>query len=231
MCSEVILDGVFTGKEFDTFGPTAQILPSSIDHLPVTRGITKAVAMPASCILSGPNGNLKFSCPGARRKFDAEFFTSFSPISALDIKELWVGQKTTRPYTETRVWNPTAAEISGAFGVLTKVEDLTIVGGKIGPFFSALVAAADDRVPLPRLRKLTVFVGKYPFVVSVLIQCAKTRKKHSRPLGEVTIVVEKSKAEFAEGAVESLKEFVGESKYRVGTIPRLSWVGKNREPW
>ena len=69
--------------------PTPQIHPPSIDHLPVTRGITKAVAMPNLCVLSGPDVNLRFWCfEGTRRKFDAEFFTSFSPISTLRIREL-----------------------------------------------------------------------------------------------------------------------------------------------
>jgi len=231
-CTEVILDGQFTGEEFnDIRKPAAQIHPSSIDHLPVTRGITKAVAMPNSCILSGPNGNLRFWCSGVRTSFDAEFFTSFSPISALDIRELWIGHKSTRPYAHSRSWDPTAAKVSGAFGVLMRVEDLTTVGCKMGSFFSALVVAADNRVPLPRLRKLTVFVGEYPLDVQGLIECVKTRKKHSRSLGEVTIVVEKPEAEFAEGVVELLKEFVGQSKYRVGTAPGLSWVGEIPEPW
>ena len=230
-CTEVILEGQFTGEEFnDIRQPAAQILPSSIDHLPVTSGITKAVAMPNSCILSGPNGNLRFWCTGVRTNFDAEFFTSFSPISALDIRELWIGHESTRPHANSRPWDPTAAKVSGAFGVLTEVEDLTIVACKMGSFSSALVATADDRVPLPRLRRLTVFVGEYPLDVQGLIECAKTRKKHSRSLGEVTIVVEKPKAEFADGVAKLLKEFVGESKHRVGTAPRLSWLGENREP-
>ena len=54
-CTEMALDGLFTGEEFDNHGsPTARIHPSSIDHLPVRRGITKAVTMPNSSILSGP---------------------------------------------------------------------------------------------------------------------------------------------------------------------------------
>lgn len=79
----------FAGKESDADGsPAARIHPSSIDHLSVMKGITKAVTIPNSCILSGPNGTLRFFCPDMTRdKFDAEFFTSFSLISATEIKE------------------------------------------------------------------------------------------------------------------------------------------------
>ena len=70
----MMLKGQFTGEAFDSYGcPAAQIHPSSIDHLPVTRGITKAVAIPNACILSGKNGNLRFWClgGGTRGEFDA----------------------------------------------------------------------------------------------------------------------------------------------------------------
>ena len=60
-CEKIMLKGSFTGREFDTPGvPAARIHPSSIDHLPQTRGITRAVAMPNACVLSGPNGCLMF---------------------------------------------------------------------------------------------------------------------------------------------------------------------------
>ena len=228
LCAEVMLQGQFTVEERNDFGgPAAQIHPSSIDHLPVTRGITKAVAMPNSCILSGPNGNLRFWF-STRASFDAGFFTSLYPISVSEIKELWVGHKDARPLQEIRVWDPTVAEVYGVFEVLTKVEDLAIVSCKPGSFLSALVVVADDRIPLPTLRRLTVFVGQWGLDVPALIQCAKTRKEHSRPLGQVTIVFEEPKAEFIEG-VELLREFVGESVFRVGATPRLSWMGEDRE--
>ena len=60
-CTEMVLKGQFSGKILDEHGePAARIHPPSIDYLPVTRGITKVVAMPLSCTLSGPNGNLAF---------------------------------------------------------------------------------------------------------------------------------------------------------------------------
>jgi len=79
-CTEVMLVGEFTGEEFNWYNKrAARIHPSSIDHLSVTSGITKAVAMPYSCILSGPNGNLRFRCSGVRGSFDAGFFTGGGP--------------------------------------------------------------------------------------------------------------------------------------------------------
>jgi len=115
------------------------------------------------------------------------------------------------------------------FGILAKVEDLTVVSCRMGLVFSALVAAADDRVPLPRLRRLTVFLGLSGLDVPAHIQCAKTRKEHSRPLGEVTIVFEEPKVEFVEG-VELLKEFVGESMCHVGTAPKISLAEEDHKP-
>ena len=98
-CEKIMLKGSFTGKEFDTPGvPAARIHPSSIDHLPQTRGITRAVAMPNVCVLSGLNG-----CPmfwfflGNRDNFDAEYFISFSPISVSEIRSCWLGLKPTVP--------------------------------------------------------------------------------------------------------------------------------------
>ena len=95
-CTEVMLKGQFTGEALDQYGsPAARIYTSSIDHLPVTRVITKAVAMPNSCTFSRQNEHLRFRCfYGTRQNFGAAFFTSFSPISVSGIRELCVGQST-----------------------------------------------------------------------------------------------------------------------------------------
>ena len=86
-----MLEGEFSGETLAQGGsPAARIHVSSIDHLPVTREITKAVAMQNSCTFSGPSGNLSFWWPlGTRINFDVHFFTSFFPISqgALDWTE------------------------------------------------------------------------------------------------------------------------------------------------
>jgi len=51
----MMLEGEFAGETLAQDGPpAARIHGSSIDHLPVTRGITKAVAMKNSCTSSGP---------------------------------------------------------------------------------------------------------------------------------------------------------------------------------
>jgi hypothetical protein len=222
----MILKGHFTGEEFDPYGsPAARIHPSSIDHLPVTRGITKAVAMPNSCTLSGPNGNLKFWCFWETRdNFDAGFFASFSPISVSEIRELLVGARTeTSSGSPRRPWSQTASGVHGAFGVLTKVEDLTIVSCETEPFFATLGATVGDGILLPALRRLTIYVGYGDLDVTALIQCAKARKGYSRPLGEVTVVFEKEPGVDAIQEVESLREFVGELTYRVGEAPELKW--------
>ena len=226
-CREVVLEGLFTGAEFDYAGdPAARIHPSSIDHLPVTRGITKAVAMPISCILSGPGGNLRFWCfKGTREDFDAEFFTSFSPISVSEIRELWVGQRT-NSYSSPRPWKQTVAGVRGAFGVLAKVEDLTIVSCETKPFFSTLGVAADGGILLPGLRKLTVYIGCGDLDILALIECAEARKEHSRPIGEVIVVFEDEPGtDFVEG-LESLRALVGELRYGVGEAPEMLWNGE-----
>jgi len=199
--------------------------------MPVMKGFTKAVAMPNSCILSGPNGNLRFWCfHGTRGDFDAAFFTSFSPISALEIKELWVGQET-KSHTVNKPWKQTVAGAHGAFAVLTKVEDLTIVSCETGPIFAALDTTADDGVLLPGLRRLTIFVGCGDLDVPALIRCAKARKKHSRPLGEVTIVFREVATTDSIWEVELLKEFVAEVSHYVGAAPVLVWRGADCDSW
>ena len=183
-CTEIVLKGrQFTDKTLDAYGePAARIHPSSIAHLPVMRGITKAVTMPRSCTLSGPNGNLAFWCfEGTREHFDADFFTSFSPISVLQIKELWIGRESRSGRKHPR--EQTAAGVQGASGVLTKVEDLTIVSGEMGAIFAALGATVDGGILLPRLQSLTIYVGRGNLDVLSLIQCAKARGStfsHSR---------------------------------------------------
>ena len=179
--------------------------------------------MPNSCVFSGPNGNLKFWCfGGTRDNFDAGFFTSFAPISVLEITDLWVGQKT-GPHSviSPQPWKQTAAGVHGAFRVLTKVEDLTIVGCETEPFFSTLGATVDEDNLLPGLQRLTVCIGCEDLAVSALIQRAKARKEHSRQLGKVTIVFEKDPGVDLAHEVESLRDSVGELIHRVGEAPRL----------
>ena len=236
-CEEMMLKGQFTGEMFDHYGsPAARIHPSSIDHLPVTRGVTKAVAMPNACVLSGPNGNLRFWCfeGGARGDFDAEYFTSFSPISVSEIRELWVGQSTMSIFWP-KPWEQSVTGICGAFGVLTKVEDLTIVGCNMRPFSMALgmaaAADADSGILLPALQRLTVYAVCRDLDILDLIRCARARKEHSRPLGEVTIVFGEVAATDLILKVESLREIVGEVKHRVGEAPMLIWRGLDCDDW
>ena len=233
-CTEMVLKGLFTGAELDGYGsPAARIHPSSIDHLPITRGITKAVATQNSCIFSGPNGTIRFWCfDGARENFDGEFFTSFSPISVSEIKELLVGARTESFFgTRRRPWRQTVARVRGAFAVLTKVEDLTIVSCDTDPFFATLGATADNAVLLPGLRRLTIYVGCGDLDVSALIQCAKRRVEHSRPLRGVTIIFENAPGADVVREVESLGEFMEELNHHVGVTPKLKWGDKNGESW
>ena len=220
-CTEMALKGPFTGEEFDWAGDaSARIHPSSIDHLPVMREITKVVAMPNSCILSGPNGNLRFWCTDfARGSFDGLYFTSFSPIFVLDIRELWVGQNT----TTRNPWKQTIAGARGAFGVLKKVDDLTIVSCETGPLFATLGTPERDGVPLPGLRRLTIYVGLGDVDIPTLVQCVKTRKTYSRPLGKVTVVFEEEPGADLVRWLELLRASVGEMAYCVGETPRLYW--------
>lgn len=229
-----MLKGLFTGIKFDDHGsPAARIHPSSIDHLPITRGITKAVATPNSCIFSGPNGTIRFWCfAGARENFDGEFFTSFSPISVSEIKELLVGARTESFFgTRRRPWRQTVARVRGAFAVLTKVGDLTIVSCDTDPFFATLGATADNAVLLPGLRRLTIYVGCGDLDVSALIQCAKRRVEHSRPLRGVTIIFENAPGADVVREVESLGEFMEELNHHVGVTPKLKWGDKDGESW
>ena len=221
-CTELTLKGQFTGEALDQWGDfAAQIHPSSIDHLPVTRGITKGIAVPYSCILSGPNGNLRFwFFDEIREDFTAEYFTSLSPISVLDIRELWVGQ---RGDTAGRPWEQTAERVLGAFKALTKVEDLAIVRCETEAFFTALGSTMDDVILLPGLRRLTIYVGSGDLDVKALVQCAKTRKEHFRPIEEVDVVLGRElDASFVQ-ETESLREFVGQLSCRVGKAPKLDY--------
>jgi len=234
-CTEMMLKGHFTGGTPDYYGsPTPQIHQSSIAHLPVTREITKAVAMRNSCVLSGPNGNLRFWCfDGNREKLNAEFFTLFSPISTLEIRELWVGPNT-KPYSSgsSKPWKQTAPGVRSAFEVLTKVEDLTIVSCETGPFFATLDTATDSGILLPGLRRLTIYVGCGDLDVSALVQCAKARKEHSRPLGEVAIIFGSEPQTEVVQVLESLREFVEKLDYRAGVAPVLKhWEGQGDGMW
>ena len=229
-CADMLLRGQFTDKAFDVFGdPAARIHPSSIDHLPVMRGVTKAVAMPNSCVLSGLKGHVGFWCSEENRgNFDAEFLTSFSPISISKVNELWVGAST--EYRFGRIpWKQTAVGLRGAFEALKKVEDLTIVGCETGPIFAVLDVTMGAVVLLSGLRRLTIHVGWGDLDVSGLIRSAKTRKeyKYSQPLGEVTIIFENHPGADVIREVESLRMSVEELNYRVGVTPELRWDGKD----
>ena len=232
-CTEVLLKGQFTGEKFDQYGsPAARIHPSSIDHLPVMRGITKAVATPNSCIFSGPNGNLRFWCfDGVRENFDGEFFSSFSPIPVSEIKELLVGANKSYYGTPRRRWEQTAARVRSAFGVLKKMEDLTIVSCETVPFFATLGATVDGAAPLPGLRRLTIYAGCGDLDVSALIKCTKARVECSLPLREMTIIFENEPEADVIREVELLRKLVGELNYRVDMTPELKWGDKNGESW
>ena len=234
-CTELYLKGMFTGETHNPENgePAARIHPSSIDHLPITRGISKAVAMPNSCIFSGPNGNLRFWCfDGTRGDFDAKFFTSFSPIPVLEIRELWVGQTSWIRFGNTRrPWKQTAGGVLGAFKVLTKVEDLNIVDCETEAFLTTLGSTTGGDILLPGLRRLTIYVGVGDFDVTALVQCAKARKEYFRQLEDVTVVLEQEPGALFTLGVESLREFVGELVCRVGTTPNLTWTGDDRGLW
>ena len=230
-CTEMMLKGHFVGKVLDDFGdPAARIHPSSIDHLPVMREITKAVAMPRSCVLSGPNGYLRFWCPQENREgFNAEFFT-FSPVAVSGIRELWIGA-TTEFFSYRTLWKQTAAGVRGAFEVLTKVEDLTIIGCETEPIFATLGSKIGDAVLLPGLRRLTIYVGDGDLDILALIQCAKARKEHSRPLGEVTITFENEPGADVIQEVELVSGFVEGLIHRVGVSPLLKWECRDCGIW
>ena len=233
-CTEMMLKGQFTDEKFDSDGhPAAQIHKSSIDHLPVTRDITKAVAMPNSCVLSGPNGDLRFWCFRENRaNFNAKFFTSFSPISISGIRELLVGPNTEFPFDNLpSPWEQTVDHARGAFGVLTKVEDLTIVSCKTEPFFTALGAAMDGPILLPGLRRLTIYIGCGDLDVPALVRCAEARFENSRPLGEVTVIFENELNGYMIQEVEFLRGFVEDLSCRVGASPELKWESKDGDAW
>ena len=216
-CTEVMLSGRYLGD------PTARIHRSSIDYLPVTRGITKAIAMPNSCILSGPNGYLRlWSTRNDHDDFNAGFFTSFPPIPVPEIRELWVGQAF---QSDGMPWKQTTVGIVGAFGVLPKVEDLILVGCDTKLFSAVLratsVANTDGGILLPALRRLTIHAGPEGLDVPALARCAKARKEHSSPLLEVNIVWEKTATTKSTKETELLRRFVVEVNYRVGVDPYL----------
>jgi len=196
------------------------------------RGITKAVAMPHSCILSGPNGNLRFWCFLENRSdFDAEFLTSFTPISVSGIKELWVGA-TTESYFGRIPWKQTAIGVRSAFKALTKVEGLTIVSCETEPIFAALDVKMDNTILLPRLRRIMIYVGCGDLDVLALIQSAKARKEHSRPLGEVVIIFENEPGAGVVRELGPLGELVEELNYRVGVTPVMrQWENRDGDTW
>jgi len=132
-------------------------------------------------------------------------------------------------------WEQSFAGIRGAFGFLTKVEDLTIVGCDTGLFSAALgmtaAANADGGILLPALQKLTIYVVYGHLDILDLIRCARARKEHSRSFGEVTIVFREAATVDLILEVESLGEIVGEVKHRVDEAPMLIWKGVDCDDW
>ena len=226
-CTMLKLKGEFTGVTVDSHGyHAARIHPSSIDHIAVMRGITKAVAMPNSCTFSGPNGNLSFWCFEARKNCDAHFFTSFSPISISQIRELWIGGSGQHFLSSANTpWKQTTAGVRGAFEVLTTVEHLTLVSCETKPILTTLQATVDSGVLLPKLKKLRIYVGFGDLDVSALTQCVKTRKEYAQALEEVIVVWKKRPGADVVQGVATLRESVGKLAQRVGKIPKLSWSG------
>ena len=225
-CVKMTLNGQFTTRDFGGHGdPAARIHPSSIDHLPVMRGIAKAVVMPRSCILSGPNGYLRFCTPQENcDNFNAELFT-LSPITTSGIRKLWVGAAAIRAFRKE-----TAACIRGVFEVLTKVEDLTILSCKTELIFAALGTKLGDAV-LPGLQRLTIYVGYGDLDIAALVQCAKTRKENSRSLREVAITFENEPGADVIQEVEPLREFVERLIRHVGVSPVLKLEGEDCGIW
>lgn len=117
--------------------------------------------------------------------------------------------------------------------MLTRVEDLVIINGRTGPFFSTLGQTTDNGLLLPELRKLTVYVGCRRMDHSALAQCIKARSEHFQPLGEVTIIFPKEPEDCMVNGVESVREFVEKLMWRVGEDedPKLYWAGEGCGPW
>ena len=233
-CTEMMLEVKPTGETLTQRGlPAVRIHPSSIDHLPVTGGITKAVMIQNSCTFSGPSGNLRFLwLEMACRDIDIRFFTSFSPISVLQIRELWIGQRTVDRFSNRRTsWRQTAAGLRGALGVLTDVEGLTVVYCDIEPFLETLGETVDDGLLLPALQRLTFYVGRADIDVPALIQCTKARKKHFRPLEELTVIWDRDPGAEVRDEVEPLREFVGRLVRCVGEAPKFFWRGDECGWW
>jgi len=201
-CTEMALKGEFARETLTRQGsPAAQIRPSSIGYLPATRGITKAMVMEGSCTFSGPSGNLSFPWfYGIRENLDAHFFTSVFPVSVLQIREFWIGERTRSRFNIDRIpCEKTAAGLRGAFEVLTNVEYLTLTCCKMEPFFQTLEAAVNGGILLPGSQNLTAYVGCGNLDASALTQCTKAGKAHFLPLREVTIVWEKDPGLFWRG--------------------------------
>jgi len=157
-------------------------------------------------------------------------------VPILGIRELWVGPGTTTYSGTSRPpWKQTTTSIRGVFEVLTKVEDLTVVGCNMKPFSAALGAtaatSADDEILLPALRRLTIYVEFGDLDVPTLVRCAKARKGRSRPLGEVAIVFKEAGTTDLIRKVESLWEFVVEVNHCVGMAPMLIWRGADCDEW
>jgi len=90
-----------------------------------------------------------WSADEARDAFNAEFFGWFSPVSLSGIKELWVGQRAKSLFEANLPWMQTVPGVHGAFGVLTKVEDLTIVSCQVGPILRPSEQWREIPLPFP----------------------------------------------------------------------------------
>lgn len=76
-----------------------------------------------------------------------------------------------------------------------------------------------------------IYVGHENLDVPALIRCAKVRKEHSRPLEEVTVVLENEPGVGFIREVESLRETVAEAKHRVCESPILIRRDVDYDEW
>jgi len=192
----------------------------------MTGGITKAVTIPGSFTLSGPNGNPRFWCFGKTCGiFDTELFVSSSSIPVLEIRESWVGQYTISHIDTSRTfWEQD--DIDDAFRVLTKVEDLAFVGCKMEPFFglsewqwAIVLSFPTYGGPLSSLD------------VPGFIPMRESKEGMFQPTRGSFPVFEKEPGSGLVQGVEVLRDFVGELICRIGKAPRLFWLGESCVKW
>ena len=100
------------------------------------------------------------------------------------------------------------------------------------PIFTARNVDADNAILLPRLRRLTIYVGCGDLDVSTLIQSVKAGNEHSRAFGEVAIIFEEEPGADMIQGLEPLRQLVVELDYRVGVTPVLRpWEGRYDGFW